>query len=89
MEELKTALTTLGGKQSYVFTHFCIDPLVDEGHRAVNANEIMSIIEQDGQVRAVFEGHHHKFIQSEHNGIRYHTCLDMLGHDDAYYVVEI
>jgi alkaline phosphatase len=89
LDGFKNALKESTAKEIYVFTHFCIDPAIDEGHRAVNANKIMQAMENDGRVKAVFQGHHHKNITSNVNGISYFAYADMLTKDDAFFVAEI
>lgn len=55
-----------------VFCHQCLN-MPGNPHGVGNAEEIRSILEQSGRVKAVFQGHYHKGAYSVKNGIPYFT----------------
>jgi hypothetical protein len=73
----------------YIFLHQNIDPVIREDHRLANGDEIFRIIEESGNVRAVFQGHYHPGQVSVHNGVRYITLPAMCESEAAYWVFEL
>ena len=73
----------------YIFLHQNIDPVIREDHRLANGDEIFRIIEESGNVRAVFQGHYHPGQESVHNGVRYITLPAMCESEAAYWVFEL
>ena len=82
-------LSASQGKPSYIFTHFPLDPDATPWRRVNNADEVMRVLEENGSVRTVFQGHDHRRIESTINGIRYATYPALLDTEDAYYIEEI
>ena len=86
---LRDSLAAAKDAPSYVFTHFPLDPSATPWRRVHNADPIMQILRESGSVRAVFQGHDHRRIESKIDGIRYATYLALLDTEDAYYIEEI
>ena len=63
-------------KPTIVFAHQRLD--VTNNHGVKNAPVIRQLLEQSGNVRAVFQGHSHKNDHKEINGIHYCTMVAMV-----------
>ncbi len=74
---------------TYVFVHQSIDPDIEENHRIYNADALMQIIRESGTVKAVYQGHYHAGLSSEHDGIPYVTLPAMCQNEGAFWVIEI
>lgn len=82
-------------KPIIVFVHQLLDSFSDI-HKSVcvnNAEEIVSLLEENGNVLAVFQGHHHAGHYSYRNNIHYWTMKGMiegsLPENNSYAIVEI
>jgi predicted phosphodiesterase len=62
-------------------------------HRVKNAREVRSILESSGKVAAVFQGHKHKGMYSQIEGIHYYALKALVegsgDENNAYAIVEI
>ena len=88
VNELKKELETLSSP-TYIFLHQNIDPEIRGDHRLFNGDEIFSVIEESGIVKAVFQGHYHPGNESLHNGVRYITLPAMCENEAAFRVFEL
>lgn len=61
-----------------VFVHQLLDPEQTIEHRIKNDAEVRQILEDSGQVLAVFQGHQHKGGYHLVNGIHYYTLIAMV-----------
>ena len=87
-DRLRKTLSGLTG-DTYLFMHQNIDPGVRADHRLSNDSVIRSIIEESGNVRAVYQGHYHLGYQSENNGIPYITLPAMCEGDGRVMIVDL
>lgn len=85
---LEEMLRVAGG-DVYIFMHQNIDSQVEKRHRIANAEEICQIIENEGNVKKVFQGHYHPGMKTNHRGIDYITLPAMCENESAYYVIEL
>lgn len=86
---LERELLAWDGNSAYIFTHHNLDPAVPENHRISNAAAIRNILEKINKVHTVFQGHHHKYIESYLNGIHYITYPSLLENKNSYYTEEL
>lgn len=84
-----TEALALAEGDCYLFLHQNVDPSIRPDHRICNAEEVRTVIEQSGRVRAVFQGHYHPGCRSEHNGIRYVTFPAMCENESAFSILEL
>ncbi len=89
LDALRENLSAAKDAPTYIFTHFPLDPAATPWRRVQNADPIMQILLESGSVRTVFQGHDHRRIESNIDGIRYATYLALLDTEDAYYIEEI
>ena len=87
-EELREKLTRLAAP-TYVFLHQNVDPSVPQSHRLFNWQEVFSLINQSGVVKAVFQGHYHRGCVSEHDGVSYITLAAMCESDLEFEIFEL
>lgn len=87
--QLKQDLHQMDGDTAYVFTHQVLDLSSGSVQRILNAAEIRQILEESGKVRAVYQGHSHKLVESDINGIHYMTLPAMHDSENAYYVLNL
>ena len=76
-------------QDTYVFLHQNIDPNVREDHRLHNSARLFEIFRNSGKVKAVYQGHYHPGMESEHDGIRYVTFPAMCERENAYFIIHI
>jgi len=77
-----------GSKNVVIFTHHPLFP--ENGLEALNNREILSVIEQYPNVRAVISGHHHEGNFGTHKGIPMVTLEGMVETgENAYGVLEL
>ena len=95
-KQLKWLKSELGNKQpSIIFIHQLLDSFsgVSELVCIKNAEEVVSILEKNNNVLAVFQGHHHDGHYSFRNGIHYFTMKAMVEgaypENNSYAIVEI
>ena len=78
-------------KQTVVFTHQRLD--VSNHYGVKNSPEVRKVLEQSGQVLAVFQGHSHKNDHKEIGGIHYCTLVAMVegagSENNGYSLLEI
>lgn len=86
--DLKDRLSRAGG-DAYIFIHQNIDPSVREDHRISNAESVAEIIRDSRAVKAVFQGHYHRGMQSLHDGVKYITLPAMCENEAAYFTYEL
>ena len=76
-----------------VFIHQMLDDSKNVKHAVRNASEVRQILEQDGNVRCVFQGHVHEERYSLINGIHYYSVNAAVDGDgpenSAYMIVEV
>jgi alkaline phosphatase len=78
-----------------IFTHQTLDRPDSDSLNVKNGSTVRSILEGDGQVQAVFQGHHHAGGYSQINGIHYMTTVGNVGGgtdpvaDNAYSTVTL
>lgn len=87
MEGLQREISQMSG-DIYIFMHQNIDPSLPEEYRVSNAEAIRHMIERNGNVRGVYQGHYHKGNRLELNGISYVTFQAMCSYEDACYIVD-
>lgn len=87
LDLLENTLSTLT-RNIYLFIHQNLDPAICLNHRLFNADKLCTMIEKNGNVRAVYQGHYHPGMKSEYNGIQYITFPAMCENEDAYYIIE-
>lgn len=88
-DTLRQQLAEWEGERAYVFTHQVLDLSSGGVQRILNAAEIRGVLEESGKVRGVFQGHSHKLVESDINGIHYMTLPAMYDEEDAYYILEL
>lgn len=91
---LKGELSRHSGKPTLVFLHHLLDDFsnIDSALCVNNAAAVVEILEQSGQVLAVFQGHHHLGHYSHRRGIHYVTLQGMVEHAaprNSYAIVEL
>lgn len=86
-DSLERDLSQMEGELAYVFTHQVLDLSSGSVQRILNAADIRKILERSGKVRTVFQGHSHKLVESDINGIHYMTLPAMHDSEDAYYIL--
>ena len=89
LDALRKNLSENKNLPTFIFTHFPLDPDATPWRRVHNADPIMRILEEGKNVQAVFQGHDHRRIESNIDGIRYATYLALLDTEDAHYIEEI
>jgi hypothetical protein len=89
LDALREELKNAADAPTYTFAHFPLDPDATPWRRVHNADAVMKILEESGKVRAVFQGHDHRRIESEIGGIRYATYPALLDTEDAFFIEEI
>jgi len=89
LDALRKNLSENKNLPTFIFTHFPLDPDATPWRRVHNADPIMRILEEGKTVQAVFQGHDHRRIESNIDGIRYATYLALLDTKDAFYIEEI
>ncbi|MFP4354380.1 MAG: LamG-like jellyroll fold domain-containing protein [Phycisphaerae bacterium] len=78
-----------------IFIHQTLDRPDSDSLNVKNGTQVRSILEADGQVQAVFQGHHHSGGYSQINGIHYMTTVGNVGGgtdpvaDNAYSTVTL
>lgn len=83
------------GKPTIIFIHQRLDTTFtkDKNHCIRNSKEVRTIIENAGNVLAVFQGHDHKGGFSEINGIHYYTQISLVDgkypENNSFSIVEI
>ena len=87
-EALEEKLSSLTG-DTYIFIHQNIDPAIRSDHRLFNADQVFEIIQRSTTVKAVFQGHYHKGMSSQYDGIRYITPKAVCENEKAYFCFEI
>ena len=87
-QALKEKLACAAG-DIYISLHQNLDPAVREDHRLYNAQEINSLLQADGRVRAVYQGHFHPGSSTVSGGIRYKTFPAMCENEGAYFIEEL
>jgi len=75
--------------EAIIFFHQNIDPTIREDHCLANAAEIRQILEENGKVRTVYQGHFHPGHETEWNGIRYVTFPAMCQGEAVWNIIEI
>lgn len=88
-ELLRQQLEQWPGQDAYIFTHQVLDLSSGGVQRIINAAWIRKILEESGKVRGVFEGHSHKLVESDINGIHYTTLPALHDDENAYRILEI
>lgn len=86
-EALKQTLKGLDGSV-YVFMHQNIDPEIRADHCLSNAAQVRGILEEAGNVKAVYQGHYHWGHETCCNGIDYITLPAMCENEGAYRIVD-
>jgi alkaline phosphatase len=89
LDTLREEIKEASDAPAYAFAHFPLDPDATPWRRVHNADEVMKILEASGKIRAVFQGHDHRRIESMIGGIRYATYEALLDTEEAFYVEEI
>jgi len=90
VEWLKNTLQSSSAAKVTVFIHQNLDPTVEERHIIKNAAQIREILERDGRVKTVYQGHYHPGKTTVHNHIRYVTLKAMCeGDDNSYIIIDI
>ena len=87
-DTLRDTLSSVKG-DIYIFIHQNLDPNAEKHHLLHNADEINKILSDSGKVKAVYQGHYHPGVKSEHGGIQYVTFPAMCETDGGYFIVEI
>ena len=88
-QQLQQQLESRVGERAYVFTHQVLDLSSGSVQRILNAAEIRRILEESGKVCSVFQGHSHKLVESDINGIHYMTLPALHDDENAYRILEI
>ena len=88
-DALRQQLERFSGQDAYVFTHQVLDLSSGSVQRIQNAAQIRGILEESGKVRRVFQGHSHKLVESDINGIHYMTLPAMHDSENAYYILDL
>lgn len=90
IEWLKIILQNSPAKEVYLFVHQNLDPTVEKHHIIKNASVIREILENDGRVKTVYQGHYHPGKMTDYNNIRYVTLKAMCeGTDNSYIIIDI
>jgi len=80
-------------RPTVVFTHQRLDPEANSHYRIKQATEIRNILEQSGNVRAVFSGHSHKNFHSQCKDIHYTVLRAVVSgsqpEDSGYAIVSL
>lgn len=79
-------LAQFSSESIYIFLHQNVDGNIQEDHRVYNAAEFRALIENDGRVKTVYQGHYHAGMETKQNGIRYVTFPAMCQKEQAYYI---
>lgn len=88
VDALKNELAQAHG-DIYLFMHQNIDPFIHESHCLSNAAVIRSVLEENGRVKCVIQGHYHEGAEHIVNGIRYLTLPAMCEREDAVFLMDI
>jgi len=72
-----------------VFMHQNIDPDIHVSHRLSNDAVIRRVLEENGRVKCVIQGHYHEGAENTVNGIRYLTLPAMCEREDAVFLMDI
>jgi len=88
VEALKAQLANAQG-DLYVFMHQNIDPDIHVSHRLSNDAVIRRVLEENGRVKCVIQGHYHEGAENTVNGIRYLTLPAMCEREDAVFLMDI
>ena len=72
----------------HLFLHQSLDPDIDHYHRLNNADQVVDILEKNGRVRSVIQGHYHPGKKSCHNGIRYITFAALCEQEEAVEIID-
>jgi len=76
-----------------VFIHQMLDDSLGENRTVSNAKEVRNVLEENGNVQCVFQGHVHEEHQSYINGIPYYSVKGMVDGDgkenNAYQIVSV
>lgn len=75
--------------ETYIFMHQNIDPQIRHDHRLYNADELLTIIEESGHVKTVFQGHYHWGHEMSQNGVRYVTYPAMCENENCWFIAEL
>ena len=87
-EKLEALLAQTRG-DVYLFMHQNIDPQVEEHHCLANAEQVRAILEKNGRVRRVWQGHYHPGVQSVYGSTEYITLPAMCEGEKTWVVAEI
>ena len=88
-DALERDLGQMEGELAYIFTHQVLDLSSGSVQRILNAADIRGILEKSGKVRTVFQGHSHRLVESDINGIHYMTLPAMHDRENAYYILDL
>ena len=88
LDELEQVLSATT-KETYIFLHQSVDPAIREDHRLHNADLLAKLFARCGKVKAVYQGHYHPGMESEHDGIRYITLPAMCERENAYFILTL
>ncbi len=90
MTALAETLAGAKGQHVYVFSHQLLDDTAAAGHHLSNSAEVRAMLEDAGNVKAVYAGHYHPGHEGEFGGIPYHTLPAMCeGTENRYFVVDV
>ncbi len=89
IEWLKNTLNSTADKV-IVFVHQNLDQTVEKHHIIKNAAQVRKILESDGRVKTVYQGHYHPGKVTAHNLINYFTLKAMCeGNTNTFYIIDI
>lgn len=90
IEWLKAVLKNSPAAEVIVFVHQNLDPAVEKHHLIKNAPQIREILENDGRVKTIYQGHYHPGKVSIHSKISYITLKAMCeGNNNSYHIIDI
>ena len=90
VEQLKLALKGTDAKDIYIFLHQRLDPCDNTHYLIKNACEIRELLQENGKVRKVFQGHYHKGDYQKIGQIEYITLRAMCeGEQNEYSIIEL
>ncbi|MBR6098429.1 metallophosphoesterase [bacterium] len=73
-----------------IFMHVpIIEPFPSEGHRLLNAGEIMALLEKHKNPIAVFQGHYHANKITQHDNVLYVSSPALVSYPNAFRIITI
>ena len=90
LDWLADTLSAFEGSEVYVFLHQNLDGAVEHNHIIKNAPCIREMLEKDGRVKAVYQGHYHPGAVNRYGNTDFITLKAMCeGHGNSFMIIDI